>query len=293
MFLYWILYMKNNFNFEYKHSLGQNFLVDEFILEDIADASGIDKEDFVLEIGAGNGALTRCLLDRAKCVVTIEIDKRLIPLLNSNLKNYKNVIILNCDFLKLNFDEIIVEFEKFGFDKMKNHIKIVANLPYYITSQILNVTLINPYISELTIMVQKEVAERIVAKPNTKDFGILTLSCNYFSSAEFLFVVNKNSFYPVPKVDSAVLKLVKYEKFIDVSNRKNFNITDDESYKKLFKTIKAGFMQRRKKLLNSLSSALSIDKKILNSVFQKLNFDENIRAENLSLLDYEKLSELL
>ena len=285
--------MKNNFNFEYKHSLGQNFLVDEFILEDIADASGIDKEDFVLEIGAGNGALTRCLLDRAKCVVTIEIDKRLIPLLNSNLKNYKNVIILNCDFLKLNFDEIIVEFEKFGFDKMKNHIKIVANLPYYITSQILNVTLINPYISELTIMVQKEVAERIVAKPNTKDFGILTLSCNYFSSAEFLFVVNKNSFYPVPKVDSAVLKLVKYEKFIDVSNRKNFNITDDESYKKLFKTIKAGFMQRRKKLLNSLSSALSIDKKILNSVFQKLNFDENIRAENLSLLDYEKLSELL
>ena len=279
--------------FEYKHSLGQNFLIDEFILEDIVDASGINKNDYVFEIGAGNGALTRCLLNRGKCVVAIEIDKRLMPLLESNLKNYTNVIILNNDFLKLNFDLIIEKFEKFGFDKRKNHIKIVSNLPYYITSQILNETLTNPYISELTIMVQKEVAERIVAKPNTKDFGILTLSCNYFSISEFLFIVTKNNFYPTPKVDSAVVKLVKYKKFIDVSNNLNFHINDDENYKKLFKTIKAGFLQRRKKLINSLSNALSKDKRDLSLIFQKLGFDENIRAENLSILDYEKLSNLL
>ena len=279
--------------FEYKHSLGQNFLIDEFILEDIVDASGINKNDYVFEIGAGNGALTRCLLNRGKCVVAIEIDKRLMPLLKSNLKNYPNVIILNNDFLKLNFDLIIEKFEKFGFDKRKNHIKVVSNLPYYITSQILNETLTNPYISELTIMVQKEVAERIVAKPNTKDFGILTLSCNYFSISEFLFIVTKNNFYPTPKVDSAVVKLVKYKKFIDVSNNLNFHINDDENYKKLFKTIKAGFLQRRKKLINSLSNALSKDKRDLSLIFQKLGFDENIRAENLSILDYEKLSNLL
>ncbi len=279
--------------FKYKHSLGQNFLIDEFILEDIVDASGINKNDYVFEIGAGNGALTRCLLNRGKCVVAIEIDKRLMPLLKSNLKNYPNVIILNNDFLKLNFDLIIEKFEKFGFDKRKNHIKIVSNLPYYITSQILNETLTNPYISELTVMVQKEVAERIVAKPNTKDFGILTLSCNYFSISEFLFIVTKNNFYPTPKVDSAVVKLVKYKKFIDVSNDLNFHINDDENYKKLFKTIKAGFLQRRKKLINSLSNALSKDKRDLSLIFQKLGFDENIRAENLSILDYEKLSNLL
>lgn len=281
--------MGNNSNFKFKHSLGQNFIVDEFLLEDIANESGINKSDYVIEIGPGNGALTRCLLDRVKHVVTIEIDKSLIPLLTSNLKNYKNISIITADFMDYNFENVLNEFSKFGFDKNNNHIKVVANLPYYITSPIINLLLLNPYISEMTIMVQKEVAERITAKPNSKDFGILTLACNYFSDTEMIMLVSKECFFPVPKVDSAVVHFKKHSNFTDLSNPKNFHIEENEEYKKLFSLIRASFSQRRKKLSNSLANTISIDKSTLSSIFNSLNFDENTRAENLSLDDYKNL----
>ena len=196
-------------NLKFKHSLGQNFITDEFLLEDIADESGITKDDYVLEIGPGNGALTRCLCDRAKYVVAVEIDKSLIPLLTSNLKEYKNVSIINADFLNYDFNNIVTEFQSKG-ELCEPQIKVVANLPYYITSPIIQSLLQNPYISEMTLMVQKEVAERIVATPSTKDFGILTLACNYFADTEMIMIVSKDCFFPKPKVDSAVVHFKKH-----------------------------------------------------------------------------------
>ncbi len=274
---------EKNKNFKFKHSLGQNFITDEFLLEDIADESGITKDDFVLEIGPGNGALTRCLSDRAYHVVAVEIDKSLIPLLKSNLKDYQNVSIINADFLNYDFQNIINEFPVGA-----NDIKVVANLPYYITSPIINNLLQNPYISEMTLMVQKEVAERIVAEPNGKDYGILTLACNYFSNTEMLMVVSKECFFPKPKVDSAVVHFKKHDEFIGTKLVSPLN----ETYEKLFKLIKASFAQRRKKLLNSLTNA-GYDKETLVTAFSKLNFDENVRAENLSLNDYKNLLSLV
>ena len=292
-------------NFKFKHSLGQNFIVDEFLLEDIADESGITKDDFVLEIGPGNGALTKCLCDRARYVVSVEIDKSLIPLLKSNLKDYKNVSIINADFMELDFQAIMSEFgcepnicrgeacePSFGH-VLRAPIKVVANLPYYITSPIINILLQNPYISEMTLMVQKDVGERIVATPNSKDFGVLTLACNYFAKTEMIMLVSKNCFYPVPKVDSAVVHFSKHPEFFDISNENNFHIEDDPEYKKLFNIIKAAFSQRRKKLSNSLSNTLNLDKNLVSDIFSKLGFDENVRAENLSLSDYKKLALLI
>lgn len=316
---------KNHKSFKFKHSLGQNFITDEFLLEDIADESGITKDDFVLEIGPGNGALTRCLSDRAKWVVAVEIDKSLIPLLKSNLKDYNNVSIINADFLNYDFNNIVSEFLKHdnvahivpGDNVGTTHceptsveadtirpIKVVANLPYYITSPIINSLLQNPYISEMTLMVQKEVAERIVAEPNTKDFGILTLACNYFADTEMIMIVSKECFFPKPKVDSAVVHFKKHPEFVYSDKCENSNCDNnnrmselceplsDNSYEKLFKLIKASFAQRRKKLLNSLTNA-GYDKEVLAAAFSKLNFDENVRAENLSLEDYKNLLNII
>lgn len=272
-------------NFKHKHSLGQNFITDEFLLEDIADESGINENDLVLEIGPGNGALTRCLCARAKYVVTVEIDKSLIPLLKSNLKEYNNVSIINADFLNLDFQEILDSFSTVvGANadivgaKHCEPIKVVANLPYYITSPIIQNLLQNPYICDMTLMVQKEVAERIVAIPGNRDYGVLTLACNYFADTEMIMIVSKDCFYPKPKVDSAV---VHFKKHCEPQ-------TFDPNYEKLFKLIKASFSERRKKLINSLINA-GYNKDLLLSAFSKLNFNENIRAENLSLDDYRKL----
>ena len=285
--------MRKNNNHKFKHSLGQNFIEDEFLLEDIADGSNISSANFILEIGPGNGALTRCLTERAKYVVTVEIDKSLIPLLKDNLKTYDNVSIINADYLNYDFSNILNEFSLHGFDKNIDHIKVVANIPYYITSPIIMSLLFNPYISEMTIMVQKEVAERIVALPGNRDFGVLTLACNYFSKTECLMIVGKECFYPVPKVDSAVVKFIKHPNFIDTTNELNFNIENDTNYKNLFSLIKAAFSQRRKKLSNSLVNVLNYDKvKVINAL-NSLNFSENIRAEDLSLTDYQNLLKIL
>lgn len=326
--------MKSNpKNFKFKHSLGQNFIIDEFLLEDIADESGITKDDFVLEIGPGNGALTKCLCDRAKHVVAVEVDKSLIPLLTSNLKEYKNVTIINADFMELDFQTILNAFSTIGTNQSVGddilsslvganaesvganadsvganacgalcrgelceptfNIKVVANLPYYITSPIINILLQNPYVSEMTLMVQKEVAERIVATPGGKDYGILTLACNYFASTEMIMVVSKNCFFPVPKVDSAVVHFKKHlaASTSPVGASTASPHTDElrkPDYDQLFKLIKASFAQRRKKLLNSLTNA-GYDKDTVAKALSELGFDENVRAENLSLDDYKKL----
>ena len=293
--------MKSNpKNFKFKHSLGQNFIIDEFLLEDIADESGITKDDFVLEIGPGNGALTRCLCDRAKKVVAVEIDKSLIPLLKSNLKDYENVSIINADFMELDFQAIINEFgcepnvtcmgeacEPSYGHVLRAPIKVVANLPYYITSPIINILLQNPYVSEMTLMVQKEVAERIVASPGGRDYGILTLACNYFADTKMIMVVSKDCFFPKPKVDSAVVHFKKHPIEASAASPRTGEF-HEPNYDQLFKLIKASFAQRRKKLLNSLTNA-GFNKDTVAHALIKLGFDENVRAENLSLDDYKKL----
>lgn len=286
--------MKSNHkNFKFKHSLGQNFIIDEFLLEDIANESNIKDDNFILEIGPGNGALTRCLLDRARHVVAIEVDSSLMPLLKDNLKSYKNISIVNADFLSYDNEHLLDLFSEHGFNKKLNHIKVVANLPYYITSLIINKLFLNPYINEMTLMVQKEVAERIIAKPGGRDYGILTLACNYFADTNLLMIVSKECFMPRPKVDSAVVHFIKHPHFIDLSSDNAFHIEENEDYKKLFSLIKASFSQRRKKLINSLANVAGYDKNILQNAFNKLNFDENIRAENLSLDDYIKLLSII
>ena len=288
--------------FMHKHSLGQNFIVDEFIFDDIVRESGITKDDLVLEIGPGNGAMTRVLCENAKYVVAVEVDKTLMPLLKENLKEYDNVKVINADFLNCDFNIIMDEFknglavpapmvegsqsspvrDEGSHSSPIQDIKVVANIPYYITSPIIMALLTNPYVSEMTLMVQKEVGLRIIAEKGNKDYGVLTLACNYFADTFGLFLVPRTAFFPAPKVDSAVVKFVKHK-----------DCEEDENYKKLFKVIKAAFQERRKKLINSLNNVLGIDKSKLNDIVKELGFSENVRAEELSLDDYRRLIELI
>ena len=306
---------RNSGKFKHKHSLGQNFIIDEFIFDDIVSESGITKDDLVLEIGPGNGAMTRVLCENAKYVVAVEVDKTLMPLLKENLKEYDNVKVINADFLNCDFNIIIDEYKN-GLAVLApmvegsqsspvrdegsqsspirdvgsqsspiqngSQIKVVANIPYYITSPIIMALLTNPYVSEMTLMVQKEVGLRIIAEKGNKDYGVLTLACNYFADTFGLFLVPRTAFFPAPKVDSAVVKFVKHK-----------DCEEDENYKKLFKVIKAAFQERRKKLINSLNNVLGIDKSKLNDIVKELGFSENVRAEELSLDDYRRLIELI
>ena len=166
-------------NFKYKKQFGQNFLIDEETLFNIASNSDIRKDDFVLEIGPGNGKLTEKLISYPKALCMVEVDKELIPILTDKFSSYKNVSIIHDDFLNMDFDIILNEFIKYGFDKDKDKIKVVANLPYYITGPIIFSLLENNLISEIVIMVQKEVADRIVSPPNSRDYGVITVITNY------------------------------------------------------------------------------------------------------------------
>ena len=291
---------KYNYNFQKK--FGQNFLIDTHVLEKIVAAAEITQDDLVIEIGPGIGVLTAELAKIARTVTAVELDPRLLPILDETLSSYDNVRVINADAMTLDFASAVT-------DHFSGEPAVVcANLPYYITSPIIQNLLQNPYISEMTLMVQKEVAERIVAVPGNKDFGVLTLACNYFADTEMIMIVSKECFFPKPKVDSAVVHFKKHS--VVVTQNKSFSrgsqqrvgatLCDpasvgasyasplDETYEKLFKLIKASFAQRRKKLLNSLTNA-GYDKDKLSSAFSKLNFGENVRAENLSLDDYKNL----
>ena len=243
---------------------------------------------------------------------------RIFNIENKNV-TFKNITIINADFIELDFQTILDEFSNVGDDILSSqvgananymdehcksnedrrgehcepvfHIKVVANLPYYITSPIINILLQNPYISEMTLMVQKEVAERIVATPGGRDYGILTLACNYFADTEMIMVVSKDCFFPKPKVDSAVVHFKKHLTAGPASvGAKLASPTPvgASTASPLFKLIKASFAQRRKKLLNSLTNA-GYDKNIVSNALLELGFDENVRAENLSLDDYKRL----
>lgn len=273
---------KYQFNFQKK--FGQNFLIDTHVLEKIIHAADITKDDFVLEIGPGIGTMTQYLCENARQVVAVEIDKNLIPILEDTLKEYSNVEIINDDILKVDLEQLAQE---------KNNgqpIKVVANLPYYITTPII-MGLFERHVplESITIMVQKEVADRMQVGPGTKDYGALSLAVQYYAKPEIIANVSPNCFIPRPNVGSAVIKLNRYEK----------PPVEVEDEKLMFALIRASFNQRRKTMINSLSHGLgsmvgrSYSKEELQDALTKAGLPLTIRGEALTLEQFAKLSNIL
>ncbi|MFV0313572.1 MAG: 16S rRNA (adenine(1518)-N(6)/adenine(1519)-N(6))-dimethyltransferase RsmA, partial [Anaerotignum sp.] len=252
-------------SFAFKKNFGQNFLIDSNILDNISDCAGVTKEDCVLEIGPGIGSLTQVLAENAREVVAVEIDKTLIPILEQTLTGYDNVEILNQDILKTDIDAII-EKKNAG-----RPIKVVANLPYYITTPIIMDLLENErHIDTITVMVQKEVAERMQAGPKEKEYGALSIAVQYYCDANLDMIVQPACFIPKPKVASAVITL----KVLPERKVK----TKDETL--FFHLVKCAFGQRRKTLLNGLNNQadLNLSKENIASVITSLGWDERIRG---------------
>lgn len=262
----------NRYNLKAKKKFGQNFLVDENVLDNIVNGSDITSEDVVIEIGPGLGNLTEKLLEKAKKVIAFEIDKDMCEILENRFQNVSNFILLNEDVLKVDIKEVL---NKYGVENEK--VKLVANLPYYITTPIMFKIFENTNcIDSMTIMVQKEVADRIVAKTKSKDYGVLTINTKFYGEATKLFDVPNNAFVPAPNVTSAVVKIAIWQRY-SVSNKET-----------LFKLVKASFAQRRKKLINSLenSNVFDVTKTELKSILENNGITENARAEEIELETY-------
>lgn len=269
--------LMKSFDKSFSKSLGQNFLTNSSVLDEIADAAGIDGDSYVLEIGPGIGTLTRVLADRAAKVVSVEIDDKLIPVLEYTLSDKDNVTVINNDILKTDIPALIAEH----FEGKK--VKLVANLPYYITTPIiLELIKHRDCFSSLTVMVQKEVAERMAAKEGSKDFGSLSVHVQYYTNAEIQFIVPAHDFVPAPKVSSAVIRLdILDEPSVTPSDEKNF-----------FRVVRGAFALRRKTLVNSLASAGFAKGQTL-AALSELGIEPNIRGERLSLQQFSRLSDLL
>lgn len=273
-------FILKKYHIQANKKLGQNFLINDEVINGIVEASNIQKEDLVIEIGPGLGTLTSELLENAGKVIAIELDENMIPILNDRFKLYDNFELLNEDVLKVDLNKLISE-NMGGLSKAK----VVANLPYYITTPIIMKLLEDKLnIESITVMVQKEVADRITAKPGDKLSGSITYSVDYYADAEKIVFVDKNSFIPAPEVDSEVIKLqIREEPKVHVENEELF-----------FKVIKASFMQRRKTLLNGLSnSGIIKDKETLKEILQKLGLSVDIRGEKLTIEQFAELSNLI
>lgn len=268
---------KYNFNFQKK--FGQNFLIDTRVLDRIIEASEITKDDCVLEIGPGIGTMTQYLAESAREVIAVEIDKALIPILGDTLKDYSNVTIINEDILKVDINKIVEE---------KNNgkpIKVVANLPYYITTPII-MGLFESHVplKSITVMVQKEVADRMQVGPGTKDYGALSLAVQYYAKPEVVANVPPNCFIPRPNVGSAVIRLTRYE---------NPPVKAEDEHL-MFSLIRASFNQRRKTLINGLmNGGLGLSKEKIQTVLEEMQLPLTIRGEALALAQFAQLSNLL
>ncbi|MCM8710714.1 16S rRNA (adenine(1518)-N(6)/adenine(1519)-N(6))-dimethyltransferase RsmA [Clostridium sp. SYSU_GA19001] len=259
------------YGFKFTKSLGQNFLIDDSVLMDIVEGAEVNSEDFIIEIGPGVGTLTRELLKRSKKVCSIELDSELIPILNEELKEFDNFELIHKDALKVNFNELI------GDEKS---VKVVANLPYYVTTPIIAKLLNEGYnFKSLTIMIQKEVGERIAAKPNSKDYGSLSILVQYYCDTKIIRKVSPASFIPQPKVESIVIKLDKLDKpRVEVKDEKLF-----------FRLCREAFNMRRKTLWNA-SKNLKLDSKLMEEAFNCAEIDPKRRGETLSLQEFANLS---
>ncbi len=266
------------YGFNFKKGFGQNFLIDTNVLDNIADAAGITSEDTVLEIGPGFGSLTQTVAERAKKVISLEIDTKLIPILNETLADYNNIEIINKDVLKCDIDELSRE---------KNDgkpFKVVANLPYYITTPIIMDMLEkHSAVTSMTVMVQKEVAERMQAGPKSSDYGALSVAVQFYADTNIDMIVQPSCFMPRPKVASAVITLKLRDKpSVDVKDKKLF-----------FHIVKCAFGQRRKTLLNTLCNQgnFNMTKEEIGEIIRSAGLDEKIRGEAMSLQEFGVLAD--
>jgi len=263
-------------------SLGQNFLISDDVVSSIVNSAEISKNDLVIEIGPGLGTLTKELLENAGKVVCIELDKKMLTILNDRFSLYSNFKLINDDVLKVDLKSLISE------EKVNNNltnVKIVANLPYYITTPII-MKLLEEHldIDTITVMIQKEVADRLTSIPGTKNSGAITYSVYYYARAEKIIEVPNDSFIPEPEVTSSVIKLT-------LRDTSPVEVKDEDI---LFKLIKAAFMQRRKTLINGLSNSnLFSSKEEIKTILVKLNLDEKVRGENLSLQDFANIANMI
>ena len=267
------------YHFVFQKRFGQNFLIDEHVLEKIIDSSGITKDDFILEIGPGIGTMTQYLAEAAREVAAVEIDSSLIPILKDTLKEWDNVTVINNDILKTDIKKIANE--KNG----GKPVKVVANLPYYITTPIImGLFEKNVPVDSITVMVQEEVADRMQVGPGTKDYGALSLAVQYYAKPEIVANVPPNCFMPRPKVGSAVIRLTRHQ---------NPPVTAKDE-KLMFRIIRASFNQRRKTLANGLknSQELNYTKEQVESAITECGLPLNIRGEALTLEQFAKLSDI-
>lgn len=271
-------YIMKKYKIKANKSLGQNFLIDDAAIEDIVGGADIGKDDLVIEIGPGLGSMTALLVERAKKVICVELDKKMIKILNDRFIAYSNIELINEDVLKLDLNSLIKE------EKEKNHIKdvkIVANLPYYITTPIIMKLLEeNLDIASITVMIQKEVADRLIEIPSGKNTGAITYTVYYYCESEKIREVENTCFIPMPEVTSEVINLkLRKEPAVKIKDKKVF-----------FNIIKSAFMQRRKTLLNALvNTGVFKSKEEATKILRKLNLREDIRAEKLTIEDFARI----
>ena len=270
------------YNIKANKSLGQNFLISTEVVENIVGSSELSKEDMVIEIGPGLGTLTKYLLEKAGKVVCIELDTKMIKILNDRFLNENNFELINEDVLKVDLNKLIKENKK--DEKIKN-VKIVANLPYYITTPIIMKLLEEKLdIKSITVMIQKEVADRLIEIPGGKNTGAITHTVYYYCESEKIMEVPNNSFIPEPEVTSEVIKM----------NLRKEPAVNLENPKVMFMIIKSAFMQRRKTLINALTNArVFLNKQEGVEILKKLNLNENIRAEELSIQDFANIAKII
>ena len=274
-------YILKKYKVKANKNLGQNFLIDEQAIKDIVDGANIDSDDLVIEIGPGLGTLTSFLLEKAKKVICIELDKKMIKILNDRFIAYNNIELINADVLRIDLKKIIKQ-EKEN-NEIKN-VKIVANLPYYITTPIIMKLIEDKLdVDSITVMIQKEVAQRLIEIPSGKNTGAITYTIFYYCEGKKIRDVENTSFIPMPEVTSQVINLkLRKEPFVKVDNEKVF-----------FNIIKSGFLQRRKTLLNALiNSGVFLNKEEGIIMLKQIGLNENIRAENLRIEDYANLANL-
>lgn len=269
-------FILNKYNITANKNYGQNFLIDEFTVNNIVEKSEVNKNDLIIEIGPGLGTLTALLLEKAGKVICIELDPKMITILNERFALYNNFELINNDILKVDLRKLITENSNF------KNVKVVANLPYYITTPIIMKLLEDKLdLKTITVMVQKEVAKRLAETPGGKETGSITYTINYYTNPEIILEVSKECFIPSPKVDSAVLQL-------SVLNEPKIKVLDEKLF---FQIIKFAFMQKRKTLINSLSNSGLVSKEFLEKMLNDLNIDSKIRAEQLSLEDFGKIAD--
>ncbi len=265
------------YQFAFQKRFGQNFLIDAHVLEKIVSAAGITKDDCVLEIGPGIGTMTQYLAESAGQVIAVEIDTNLLPILADTLKDYSNVKVINQDILKVDINELVKEYNN------GRPIKVVANLPYYITTPIImGLFESNVPIDNITVMVQKEVADRMQVGPGSKDYGALSLAVQYYASPYIVANVPPNCFIPRPNVGSAVIRLTRYQE-------PPVQVKDP---KLMFKLIRASFNQRRKTLQNGLNNSpeISFSKEEITKAIESLGVSPSVRGEALSLEQFAQLA---